>query len=118
MDSKNKCGVCGRLFKVTDFETALKLFSRIRIHAQDHNYTVGECDFDTCPACALKVLYYVEKLKREAPRKCHFCEHDFGPKHPNYRKGCEGCSEYSKFQLKKRMGERQKHEWAYYNGEI
>ena len=117
MDRKEKCGICGRLFKVTDFEIMLKQFSRVRIHAQDHNYTIGECDYDTCPACALKVLHFVEKMKREAPRKCDWCEHDYGPKHPKYRKGCEDCSRYSNFKLKKRLSEREKYMWDVYNGE-
>ena len=118
MDKKKKCDICGRLFKVTDYESMCNSYSRIRIHAQDHNYTIGECDHDTCPACALKVLYYVEKMKRDAPRKCHFCEHDFGPKHPEYRKHCENCSKYSNFQLKKRMSPHQKEMWDIYNGEV
>jgi hypothetical protein len=74
--------------------------------------------YDICPVCGMKIKNYIVKLKLEAPKKCEFCEHDFGPKHPEYTKACKNCSAYSNFQLKKRMGDRQTYEWKLYNGEV
>ena len=118
MNRKNTCDICGRLFKVTDFEAACKQHSRIRIEVQENSCLAKQCDLTTCPRCAFELFWKVQVMKRDAPRKCDFCDHDYGPKHPEYRKHCENCSKYSNFQLKKRMSEREKHEWALYNGEV
>ena len=123
MELKKTCGICGRSYKVGTTQIGIDEWClgietshvQIKLRESDTTTFLGK---DICTGCAKKLLNYVLKLKREAPKKCFWCEHDFGPNHPNYRKGCEGCgSNYSAFQLKKRMSPHQLAEWKYYNGE-
>lgn len=125
MEPKMTCSICGRLYKPIPIKTkgidewAIGLdTSHIRIRLREDPDKTALYDFDTCPHCAREVIWKIKTMKRKATRKCEFCEHDRGPKHPEYKKGCEGCSNYSKFQLKERMGSIQKLHWKYFNGEL
>lgn len=123
MEPKKTCGICSRLYKVGLRQIGIDEWclitetshAHIKLRGPDTTTIFTE---DICPICAMKLIDYVKKMKRDAPTKCEFCEHDLGPKHPDYRKGCECCSRYSNFQLKKRMSDRQKYEWDLYNGEV
>lgn len=117
MELKKKCDICGRLFKVSEYETLCEQYSRVDVRIQRVGYLIDQRGFNACEPCAMDILHYILDKKRKAPKKCEWCEHDFGPNHPDYHKGCEGCSSYSKFQLKKRMSDRQKYLWNLYNGE-
>lgn len=118
MDNKKKCDICGRLFKVSEYESLCDSYSHIRINVQRMGYTLKQCDLTTCPDCALNLFWKVQVMKRDAWSPCEVCDHDHGPKHPEYRKHCENCSQYSNFQLKKRLSERETYEWQRYNGEV
>lgn len=122
MEHKRKCETCGRIYKVSQAQTNNTIYdetSCVQIKIVDPPIERSFSIYNVCPTCAMRVWRYILKLKSEAPKKCFWCEHDFGPKHPNYRKGCEGCgSNYSAFQLKKRMSPHQLAEWKYYNGEV
>lgn len=124
MEPKRTCDICGRQYKLIPLkakgidEWAIDLdTSHIRIRLREDDLTTL-VDYDVCPNCARNLIWHIKTLKRNATKKCHFCEHDFGPKHPDYRKGCQGCSNYCNFQLKKRMSPIQKLHWEYFNGDL
>lgn len=124
---KSRCEICGILYELIPTkirggieEGAVGMDTsviRIRLRARTQD-PAKSFYYDTCPSCTQKLVMHIKDMQREAPCKCFWCEFDFGPKHPNYRKGCEGCSNYCNFKLKKRMGSRQRDEWKmYYEGE-
>ena len=124
MELKKTCDICGRQYKPIPLkskgidEWAIGLdTSHIHIRLREDDLTTL-VNYDICPTCARNLIWHIKTLKRNAIKKCHFCEHDFGPKHPDYRKGCQGCSNYSNFQLKKRMSNIQELHWKYFNGEM
>ena len=53
------------------------------------------------------------KLAERIWPKCDFCQYDIGPRRKSHEQ-CKSCFAHSEFQLKKRMHERQKHEWELY----
>lgn len=123
MGSKRVCGICGRLYKVGKKRVGIDEWSiitdtsyvQVKVREPDRDEFFGK---DICVNCARKIFRYVMQLKKEALRKCDFCEHHHGPKHPEYRKVCENCDVYSDFELKKRMNQIEKYRWDWYNGEV
>lgn len=124
MELKRTCDICGRQYKLIPMKTkgidewAIGMdTSHIRIRVREDD-TTTLLDFDVCPHCATELIWDIKTRKRNATKKCHFCEHDFGPNHPDYRKSCQGCSNYCNFQLKERMSETQRLAWTFYNGDL
>jgi hypothetical protein len=124
MEPKKMCGICGRMYKPIPLKTkgidewAIGYdTSHIRIRLRDDPDKTALYDWDTCPNCARNVIWHIKTMKRTRRNRCDFCEHDLGPKHPDYRKGCQGCHNYCNFQLKKRMSVAQNLFWKYFNGE-
>ena len=125
MDPKNKCDICGRQYKLIPIKTkgldewAIGMDTshvRVRLREQD---TTTLLDCDICPHCARGLIYHIHTMKRNAPRKCFFCEFDLGPINPNYpHPNCKNCSEYCNFQAKKRMTQGMKIEYNFYNGDV
>lgn len=111
---RRKCDICGRLFEVTEYEALCEQYSRVSIRVQRAGYLMDQHNFDTCEHCARRVLHYMFERKRLAPKKCIWCEHDVGPKHPDYKKDCVDCSDYSNFQLKKIMSPDLQAGWKLY----
>lgn len=124
MEPKKTCDICGRSYKLIPIKTkgyeewAVGMDTshvHIRLREQDTTTILGK---DICIGCAKKLIKYVVKMKQDAPRKCDFCEHDLGPKHPDHRKVCKDCIRHSHFQIKNRMSDHQKYEWQLFNGEV
>lgn len=123
MRPKRTCEICGRTYKMrpteedgtSEFGSQDSSYALIRLIELDH---AALYVYDTCPHCALELIWKIKTMKRKATKKCDFCEHDLGPKHPDYRKTCFGCSNYNHFELRKRMSDTQSLHWRYFNGEM
>lgn len=119
-DDKAVCHICTRKYKLFPAEeTSLLRNSRVELFLRCFENPPRLRRYDICPTCAWKVHMAIYRMMMEAPKKCDFCQFERGPKHPEYpHPNCKDCTAYSNFQVKKRMSERQKYEWALYNGEV
>lgn len=120
MDLPEKaCDICGKSYKLKPHHFSsvfapIMDSSHVRIKLESAK-TTELYDYDICPVCATKVLRKVIELQRERPMKCDFCEFDKAPSFDGkVPEQCEACYDYDKFQLKKRMCERQHYEWLQY----
>ena len=115
--TKQICQICNRKFKVNKTDAFLP-HSRLDLYIRNLEETPVVRRYDICPICAMRLHNTIRKMMYEAPRKCDFCKHDLGPKHPDHGKVCKDCVQHSHFQLKSRMGDREKYEWNLFNGEV
>lgn len=113
------CDICGKVYKRKLHHFAAEFLpvidsSHVRVQIEGDR-TSEFFDFDTCPICAHRILRTVIDLQRNRPIKCEFCEFDKGPRYDGAKpEHCKTCSDYSEFQLKKKMCVRQNYEWQQY----
>jgi len=121
MEEKKTCDICKRVYKLTptnNKEPFMFDTSHVKIDLKEPGRK-SMFDYDVCPECAKRLVYYIIRLRRDAPRKCFWCEFDLGPKSPNYpHPNCAECSQYNKFKLKKRLTPHALAEWKWFNGEV
>lgn len=117
------CDICGKTYKLKPHHFSAEFApimdsSHVRVKIETDKAT-ELYDYDICQVCATKVLKNIIEMQIKRPIKCEFCEFDRGPreshKHPD-SKSCWSCfhTDYSHFQLKKRMHVRQNYEWQQY----
>lgn len=120
MDSmKNTCEICSRLYKPVspEYPTFIPGTSSVRITLRNQDKT-GFLDYKICPHCASELIWHIKTMKRNAPKKCDFCEFDHGPAYEDPQPECKDCVKHSNFQKKKRMSKIEKYKWRFYNGDI
>lgn len=120
MDQKKTCEICNRLYKIPSLEypTYIPHTSRFHIQLRESNTTTIYSG-DICPNCARELIWKIKTMKRNAPKKCDYCEFHRGPLHSEHpRTECRHCIDYSYFQLKKHMTEIDKIRWDHFNGDL
>lgn len=119
MDQKKRCEICNRLYKIPPLEypTFIPVTSRVYIMLKESD-TTTIFSGDVCPNCAKELIWKIKTMKRNAPKKCDYCEFDRGPLYLEPQPECDNCIDNSNFQLKKRMTKTQKLGWAHYNGDL
>lgn len=119
MEQKKTCEICNRLYKTnpTEDDSVIPGTSSIYIRLKEPNSTILFRG-NVCPNCARELLWHIKTMKRNAPKKCDFCQFDRGPLHETPQPECKDCIKHSKFQLKKHMREIEKIRWAHFNGDL
>lgn len=124
MDLTEKvCDICGKTYKRKLHRFSVE-FSPVIVSSHARVQIEGDrtsefFDFDICPICAHRILCTIIDMQRNRPIKCEFCEFDRGPRESHKHPDCNSCwscfhTDYSNFQLKKRMHVRQNYEWQQY----
>ena len=117
------CDICGKVYKrkLHNFSSEfLPVIDSSHVRVQIENDKSTEIyHYDICPACANTVLCNIIKMQTKRPIKCEFCEFDRGPRESHKHPDCKSCwscfhTNYSNFQLKKRMCAHQNYEWQQY----
>lgn len=120
MEQKKTCEICNRLYKTIPLKlpgSASKLDTNsIRITFRLPN-KAGILNYDICPGCTSQLMWHIKTMKRNAPKKCEFCQFDHGPLRETPPE-CKDCIKYSNFQLKKRMSEIEEIRWKHFNGDL
>lgn len=119
MEQKKTCEICNRLYKIPPLEypTFIPHTSRFHIQLKESDTTTIYSG-DICPNCARELIWKMKTMKRNAPKKCDFCQFNRGPLHELPQLECRDCLEYSNFQLKNHMREIEKIRWAHFNGDL
>ena len=119
MYQKNTCEICNRLYKIPPLEypAFVPNTSHVRIKLKEHD-TLTIFHGDVCPGCARQLMWTIKTMKRNAPKKCDFCEFDRGPLHEHPQLECRDCVKHSNFQLKNGMTEMEKIRWDHFNGDL
>lgn len=117
--TKKTCDICTRLYKIippTD-PTFIPGTNNIRIRIKDPVKT-AILNYDICPTCTTEIMWHIKTMRRNATRKCFFCEFDRGPLYEDPQLECRACVKFSNFQKKKRMSNLMKHQWIFFNGDL
>ena len=120
MDQKKTCEICNRQYKLnpTEDDSVIPGTSSFYIRLREPNKTTMYAG-GICPGCARELLWKVKTMRRNAPKKCDFCDYHRGPlHHENPRTECRHCSNYSNFKLKKHMTNIDKIRWDHFNGDL
>lgn len=119
MEQKKTCEICNRLYKIPPFEypTFIPITSRFHVQLKEDGKTTIFSG-DICPGCARELIWKIKTMKRNAPKKCDFCQFDHGPLHETPQPECKDCVDYYNFQLKKRMTTVDKIRWDNFNGDL
>ena len=120
MDQKKTCDICNRLYKIPPLEYPLLIQKTSHVHIklyEDNKLTIYNGDI--CPNCARELIWKIKTMKRNAPKKCDYCEFHRGPLHSEYpRTECRHCIDYSYFQLRKHMTKIDRMRWDHFNGDL
>ena len=119
MEQKQTCKICNRLYKIPSLEypTFIPKSSLVYIKLyEDDKITIF--NGNVCPGCARELMWHIKTIKRNAPKKCDFCQFDRGPLHETPQPECKDCVKHSKFQLKKPMSVIEKIGWDHFNGDL
>lgn len=116
---KRSCDICGRTYELKPI--IFPSVSKYPVHMDSSSVRVQFAlpkkteiyDFKTCPHCAEQIHRYIFGIQKNRPKKCEFCEFDRG-RLVQTPVECGTCSNFSNFQLKKKMHPRQAHEWQMY----
>ena len=116
---KKTCDICTRLYKTitNEYGSCIPDTSSVRITLRLPDKT-GISMYNVCPHCASELNWHIKTMRRNAPKKCDFCEFDHGPAYDSPQPECKNCVKHSNFQKKKRMCKIQKLQWDFYNGDI
>lgn len=119
MEQKKTCEICNRLYKIPPLEypTYLPHTSSFHIKLREPHKTFIFSG-DVCPNCARELMWHIKTMKRNAPKKCDFCQFDRGPLHEHPQPECRACVKHSNFQLKKPMSVIEKIRWDHFNGDL
>lgn len=119
MEQKKTCDICNRLYKIPPLEypTFIPHTSRFHIQLKESNTTTIYSG-DICPGCARELIWKIKTMKRNAPKKCDFCQFDRGPLHEYPQPECKDCIKHSNFQLKRHMSKLEQMKWAHFNGDL
>lgn len=117
--TKKTCDICTRLYKIAPlkYPAFVPRTSNVRINICD-NDKISIFDYDVCPNCAAELNWRIKTMRRNATRKCFFCEFDRGPLYEDPQPECRACVKFSNFQKKKRMSNLMKHQWDFFNGDL
>lgn len=116
--TKMTCEICSRMYKATPFKYPAFLpgTCSVSITLKNSDKT-GYLHHNICPHCATELIWHIKTMKRNAPKKCDFCEFDHGPSYEEPQPECIGCVKHSNFQLKKQMSNIDKLKWDHFNGD-
>lgn len=116
---KNTCEICNRLYEIPPLEypTFVPNTSRVHIRHKDSDKIIIFSG-DVCPGCARELMWHIKTMKRNAPKKCDFCDFHRGPLHEDPQPECRDCIKHSNFQLKKHMTPIDKLRWDHFNGDL
>ena len=119
MEQKKPCEICNRLYKIPPLEypTFLPKTSHVHIKLYEDNVSTIY-NSDVCPNCARELVWKIKTMKRNAPKKCDFCQFDRGPLHEHPQPECRACVKHSNFQLKRHMTNIDKIRWEHFNGDL
>lgn len=117
--TKKTCDICTRQYKIAPlkYPAFIPQTSHVRIDIRD-NDKISIFDYDVCPNCAAELNWRIKTMRRNATRKCFFCEFDRGPLYEDPQLECRDCVKHSNFQKKKRMSKLQSLMWDYFNGDL
>ena len=119
MEQKKTCEICNRLYKIPPLEYPAFIPKTNSVHITlripDKTAIIS---YNVCPNCAREVIWHIKTMKRNAPKKCDFCQFDRGPLYEDPQPECRDCVKHSNFQLKKRMSKTEKLKWDHFNGDL
>ena len=120
MEQKKTCEICNRLYKAIPlpYDSRILSSSSVRITIRQPDKTAIIFYNDICPNCAAEINWHIKTMRRNAPKKCDFCNFDRGPLYEDPQPECRDCVKHSNFQLKKRMTKIEKLKWDYFNGDL